>query len=188
MLETLPAIRLPLPEEFPGNQLLIRELEKGENAHIVEGYVLHYNTTQDLPFTFYAEININNSRFWKLFTSLANLLPDEVSCIYNLYGQGPNYSPYLNKNEILNFLEKFTLELTQDCNLEFGLIFQTGDELEEIFAAETKYIKVWGSKEILFRQLMQAFNLEEIPGLNFIDEFPKAVMLNSQSLKSQFSS
>lgn len=188
MLETLPAIRLPLPEEFPGNQLLIRELEKGENAHIVEGYVLHYNTTQDLPFTFYAEININNSRFWKLFTSLANLLPDEVSCIYNLYGQEPNYSPYLNKNEILNFLEKFTLELTQDCNLEFGLIFQTGDELEEIFAAETKYIKVWGSKEILFRQLMQAFNLEEIPGLNFIDEFPKAVMLNSQSLKSQFSS
>lgn len=175
-LEAPPTLSLPLPENFPGHPELLIGLKERESAKIAEGYMLWPNTTHlHLPFTFYAEININNSRFWKLFTSLAYFLPETVSWIYNLYEQEASYGPYMNKKEIIQFLEKFELELTQDCNMEFGLIFQTDEELEEIFVAETKYIKVWSSKQAIFRQLMRTFGLEEIPDLKFNDEFPKTV-------------
>lgn len=175
-LEPPPTLSLPLPENFPGHPELLVGLKERESAKIVEGYVLRPNTAHlHLPFTFYAEININNSRLWKLFTGLAYFLPEEVGCIHNLFEQEAMYGPYRNKSEIMQFLEKYELELTQDCNMEFGLTFQTDEEFEEIFIAETKYIKVWSSKQAIFSQLMRTFGLEEIPDLKFNDEFPKTV-------------
>ena len=175
-LEAPPTLGLPLPENFPGHLELLVGLKERENAKIIEGYVLRANTKHPhLPFTFYAEININNSRLWKLFTSLAYFLPEEVACIYNLFEQEASYGTYMNKSEIMQFLGKYELELTQDCNMEFGLTFQTDEEFEEIFIAETKYIKAWSTGQAIFRQLMRTFGLEEIPDLKFNDEFPKTV-------------
>ena len=185
MLESPPTIRLPNPEELPDNPEVFENLKRRENAKIMEGYVLKPNTSHDLPFKFYAEININNSRFWPLFTALTDLLPGAVSCIYNSYDQEASFSPYLDKKYILNLLDKFKVELTQDCNLEFGLIYDIGDELEEIFGSDSKYFKVWSNKEVSFRAIMDGFSLKEIPDLNFIDEFPKVVepltMYNAQA-------
>jgi hypothetical protein len=150
-------------------------LKGRENAHIVEGYKLSNNTTHDLPFTFYVEINIDNSRLWELFKALANQLPDHLSCIYNFYEEEAIFSVYKDKNIILKQLEIYKIELTQDCNLEFGLIYQADDKLEEVFVSDSKFLKVWGNNEIEFRQLMNDFRLNEISNLNFIDEFPKVV-------------
>src|SRR5258706_5314682 len=169
MLEVPPTIRLPRTDEIPNNPKIFKQLEKRKKANIVEGYVLKYNTTHELPFGFYAEVNINNSRLWKFFNALSDLLPKEICCIYNLYEEKAIYSPYLSKIEILKLLESYKTELTQDCNLEFGLLFNTEDELEEVFVSDTKYLKIWGNKETIFRQVMHDFSLKEIPNLNFID-------------------
>ncbi len=175
MLEAPPTIRLPRPDELPNNPELVERLKERENANIVEGYKLSNNTNHDQPFKFYVEINIDNSRLWELFKALANQLPDNLSCIYNLYEEEAIFSVYKNKNVILKELETYKAELTQDCNLEFGLVYQADGKLEEVFVSDSKFLKVWGNKEIAFRRLMHDFGLNEIPDLNFIDEFPKVV-------------
>lgn len=175
MLELPPTIRLPRPDELPDNPEVFQRLKERENANIVEGYILSDNTTHDLPFTFYAEINIDNSRLWDLFKALANILPDNLSCIYNWYEEEPIFSIYKDKNILLNQLDIYKTELTQDCNLELGLIYHTDDKLEEVFIADSKFLKVWGNNKIAFRQLMNDFRLNEVSGLNFVDEFPKIV-------------
>ena len=175
MLETPPTIRSPRADELPNNPDAIERLRKRKNANIIEGYRLRYNTTNDLPFKFYVEININNSRLWDLFTALANQLPDNLSCVFNLHDEDAISSEYKEKALIFKKLDNYKIELTQDCNIGFGIIYQSDNKLEEVFISESKYLKVWGSNEIAFRQLMNDFELNEIPNLNFIDEFPTIV-------------
>jgi len=175
MLQAPPTIRLPRPDELPNNPEVFERLKARESANIVQGFTLNYNATHDLPFKFYAEINIDNCRLWHLFRNLADLMPDTLSCIYNLYQEDPIYSDYIDKTLILGQLHKHKTELTEDCNLEFGLIYHTEDHLEEIFVSDSKFVKFWGINESLFRQTMTDIGLIEIPDLNFIDEFPKVV-------------
>ncbi|WP_276134955.1 hypothetical protein [Polluticoccus soli] len=177
MLETPPTLRLPRPDEVPNNdqEEVFERLKQRETANIVEGYKFRYNTEQDLPFKFFAEININNSRLWGLFVELAHQLPDEVCCIYGEYDEEPNYSSYADRAHVLNVLSNYQVELAQDCFIEFGLIYHTEEKLEEIFVKEAKHLQVWGTNEAGFRQLMARFQLDEIPDLNFVDEFPKVV-------------
>lgn len=175
MLEIPPTIRLPQIDELPNNPEVFERLKEREHANIVEGYKLINNTTHDLPFSFYAEINVDNSRLWDLFKAIVGALPDEISCIYNLYDNEAIFSDYRDKKSILAQLENYKTEITQDCNLEIGLIYQTDDTLEEVFIPESKYLKVWSNNEVDFRQLMKDFNLSEISNINFIDEFPKVV-------------
>lgn len=175
MLELSPTIRLPEPDELPNNPEVFERLKFRETANIVEGFKLLENTTHDLPFRFYAEINVNNSQLWEVFLKLTDLLPSEVSLIINAFEEEPHISAPEKKSHILTSLETFKIELTQDCTLEFGLIHQSDITLEELFVSESKYLKVWSSNEPAFRQIMQLFKLRETPNLNFIDEFPKVV-------------
>jgi hypothetical protein len=175
MLETSPAIRIPRIDEIPNNPETLALLKKREKANIVEGFVIHQNDSVNLPFKFYAEINVDNSRLWNLFKKITNEMPENISCIYNLYDSEPTYSDYIDKKIILKEFDKFEIELTKDCNIEFGLISQTEDELEEIFISDCKYIKFWGTNEVSFRKIMKGFYLNEVSNLNFIDEFPKVV-------------
>ena len=160
-------------DEVPNTADLIDSVERSKLAKIVEGYTFKYNTTNDLPFKFYAEINIDNSSLWNLFKAIVLHLPEEISLIFNHADEEANYGKYLNKHSVLNTIDKYETELTQDCFLEYGAIHQTTDSLEEIFVDCTKYIKYWGIDEQWFRTIMNEFNLFEIPDLNFIDEFPK---------------
>ena len=175
MLELPPTIRFPRKNELPKNSDAFELLEKAKTANIVEGFTIQKNTSQDLPFEFYAEININNSRLWQLFISLANLFPAEVSCIYNLSDEETIYGEYLEKEFILSKIEEYQKELSQDCDLEFGLVFDSDERFEEVFVTETKYIKFWGNDEKKFRNSMKDFGLKEVQNLNFIDEFPKVI-------------
>lgn len=72
-------------------------------------------------------------------------------------------------------LSKYRREISEDCHLELGLIHHTELELIEVFIAEAKYIKFWGTDETSFRNIMHKFNLSEIRDIEFIDEYPKAV-------------
>lgn len=172
-LETPRTLRTPNLDEVPKSKDLVDAITKSHSAKITEGYVFKVNGSNDLPFKFYAEININNSRLWDLFKKLALHLPDEISLIFNRADKEAIFGKYQDKYVVINKLTDFIIELTQDCFLEFGVIHQADDFLEEVFVDCTKYIKYWGMDEAWFRTTMREFHLSEIPDLNFIDEFPK---------------
>ncbi|HXC04287.1 MAG TPA: hypothetical protein VNZ86_06000 [Bacteroidia bacterium] len=175
MLELPPTMRIPRAEELPDDLEIQERFKALQEAQVVEGYTLHENTDEELPFQFYAEINVNNSRLWDVITALFNLLPEEVGVLYNRYREKQAYSPYLEKDEVLSFLIPYQTELCQDCNLEFGVLSHTEEGLEEFFVTESKYVKFWGCSEGSFQELMLELGLKAMDELQHMDEFPKAV-------------
>jgi len=168
-------IRIPTGQELDHRPDIDGILHKRRKANIREGYTLELNEARRLPFRFQATINIDNGRLWQLFLALAATLPQKVSCVYGLYEEESETTAFLQKAFILNELEKYREELTQECRLEFGLLFQTKDVLLELSVSESKYIRYWGVELERFRLLMQSFQLAPVEGLEFIDEYPKIV-------------
>jgi hypothetical protein len=175
MLELPITVRIPSDEEIDYRPDIDEILFKRRKAKIVEGYALTLNENPRLPYRFQAMININNSRLWALFQALAATMPDKVSCVYGMYEEDQVTTPLLQKRFILNELEKYREELTQDCQLEAGLLFQVKGILIELSISESKYIRYWGAELERFRLLMQSFHLAPVEGLEFIDEYPKIV-------------
>lgn len=176
MLELPITIRIPSDEELGDRPDITEEiLFKRRKAKILEGYTLILNENPRLPYRFQAMINIDNSRLWSLFQALAATLPDKVSCVYGLYEEEQVTTALLQKQFVLDVLEKFREELTQECALEAGLLFQVKGILLELSISESKYLRYWGAELERFRQLMRSYRLDEIEGLEFIDEYPKIV-------------
>ena len=133
--------------------------------------------TLRVPYRFQSNINIDNDRLWELFLALAATLPDKTSCQYGLYEEeSPVTTGLLQKQFVLQQLEKYREELTRDCSLEFGLLYQAKDLLIELGVSESKYIRYWGVELERFRLLMRSFQLPAVEGLEFIDEYPKIVI------------
>lgn len=175
-LELPKTLRLAKPEDLPAN-FPQSKFDDIKNANIVEGYKLHYKNDNpehsNLPFSFFCEINVDNTRLWDLVLLLSDELPEDISLIFGHIDAEPIYGNYVNKEYLLDFLSKYTYELTQDTFIYFGLIYNDENVLTEIFIDESKYIKYWGTGEISFRDKLSEFNLKENDNLNFIDEFPK---------------
>lgn len=175
MLELPVTIRTARAEEIPHRGDVSELLDKRKTANIVQGYMIKPNRTPQLPFKFYAEININNSRLWDLVVALVAQFPDEVSCSYGFSDEEAVSTVYQDKAVIMQELAAYKLELTQDGYLEFGLVTNSRERLIEISVSSSKYIKFWGIAEADFKKCMQDFGLQEIIRLEFIDEYPKIV-------------
>ncbi|RZK39868.1 MAG: hypothetical protein EOO61_06895 [Hymenobacter sp.] len=173
-LQLPPTIRTARPDEVPKQGGLLNRIADSEIANIVEGYVFHSNETNELPFAFFAEINVDSQRLWNLFKALLLQLPDEICLVYNYKGSEPIYSNYAGKYEILNKLELYQLEITQDGFLEIGALYNDDVMMEEVFIRSSKYLQYWGVSEERFRQTMAQFEIYEIATLNFIDQYPLA--------------
>lgn len=173
-LELPPTIRTARHDEVTPHEEVLKRLEARAETTLREGYTLQHNPTTEVPFRFFSEINIDNSRLWDLFTALAEQMPKELSLIYSHIDEEPTYGRYLPKQELLEGLEAYRLELTQDGLLEAGLIYQDEGRLEEVFIRKAKYLQFWGVDEAAFRRVMQAYGLEQVDGLSFIDDFPLA--------------
>jgi hypothetical protein len=179
MLELPRTIRDLEVVEIPSGDVaaVMERLRLKSEAKIIEGYkLLKNNEKSELPFSFYSEININNSRLFYLFIGLCNLLPKTVALIFGFYGDDLNYGIYTDRNDIIEELKKYKREIIEDCDLELGLINQTESQLTEVFINECKYVKFWGTDEKSFRELMDDFELEEVNDIEFIDEYPKVVV------------
>lgn len=172
-LQLAPTIRTPRPDEVTQHKDILENIKRRQTANIVQGYTLKPNTSHGEPFAFFCEINIDNVNLWHLFQAFLLQFPDEV---YFIYGhkddETPNCSPYKDKFEILNTLFPYEIELTQDGLLKFGIAFQTDDYFEEFFVVPAKYVQYWGVNPESFKKIMQAFSLDQIDDLNFIDEYP----------------
>jgi hypothetical protein len=175
-----PTIRTARPDEVPKDEKILNRIVEREHANIVEGYTLKLNTSDELPFEFSAEINIDNNRLWLLFKTLTLQLPEEVACIYHHIDDEPTYGIYTDKFTLLNHLEQYKIEIAQDGFIEIGVIFNNEEFLEEAFVKRAKYIQYWGMDQIRFEDTMHEFELYQLDDINFMDEYP----LTTESLKT----
>ena len=171
-LQLPPTIRTANPDEVPERPDIIDRITSRKTANIVQGFTLNENSSVDLPFKFYAEINVDNQNLWALFTALLLQLPEEICLVYGHIDDDPSYSAYLDKYKILNRLEPYKIELCHDGFLEFGVMHQQETYFEEVFIKKAKFIQYWGMDEARFRSTMTQHDIYEVEGLNFIDEYP----------------
>ncbi|MBO6524542.1 MAG: hypothetical protein JJ971_11990 [Balneolaceae bacterium] len=164
-------------DEVPVNSSVNERLELRKTAKIVEGFkILPKDNSpehSELAFNFYAEINIDNSRLWNLILELSQQLPNKISLIFNHSDCEPEFGKYFDKNQTLEFLAKYESEIISDTFIDIGMIFHSDSELIEIFVPESKYIKFWGVDQKSFLEAMNKFDLKEIAGIEFVDEYPK---------------
>lgn len=170
-------LRIPKENEVPMNSSVLERLRASTNANIVPGYTIKFKDDNpdniDLAFKFYAEINVDNPKLWDLIITLSSTIPENCALIFGHSDFEINYGDYQCKTNILDFLKKYKIELTQDTFLNWGLIYHDEENLTEIYIDESKFIKYWGNDEIEFRKIMSDYNLNEIENLEFIDEYPK---------------
>jgi len=114
MLELPPTIRTPEKDEIPLRDTILQQIELRKSAKIIEGFTFKLNKNQDLPFDFFCEINVDNSKLWSVFKSLLLSYSEEMSLLFAHIDSDMNYGMYVDKMTILNSLEPFTTELTQD--------------------------------------------------------------------------
>ncbi|KZS40096.1 hypothetical protein AWE51_25510 [Aquimarina aggregata] len=176
-LELPKTLRAPEIDEVPINSSVSERLKLRETAKIVEGFKIlpkdNNPENKELAFNFYAEINIDNSKLWDLIIELSQQMPDEISLIFNHSDCDPEYGKYSDRNQTLDFLSKYKTEIISDTFIDIGMIFHSDYELIEIFVPESKYIKFWGVDQESFLKSMNKFDLKEIDGIEFVDEYPK---------------
>jgi hypothetical protein len=175
-----PTIRTARPDEVPKDKKILNRIAEREHANIVEGYTLKLNPSEELPFAFSAEINIDNNRLWLLFKTLILQLLEEIACIYHHIDDEPTYGIYTDKFAVVNTLEQYKIEIAQDGFIEIGVIFNNEEFLEEAFVKRVKYIQYWGMDQIRFENTMHEFELYQLDNINFMDEYP----LTTESLKT----
>jgi len=178
ILELPKTIRFLNEDEIPrNNPSVLKRWKESKIANIVEGYTFRLNENnpenEAIGFNFFAEINIDNSNLWKLVLALSQTLPDVAAILFGHIDFELNYGNYAEKDSILEFIDQYKKELTQDSFINFGLIFNDEESLVEIFIDEAKYVRYWGVDEVFFREIMNEFGLKEIKNLEFIDEYPK---------------
>lgn len=172
-------IRTATEAELPKTEALLERVRLREDALLVNGFSFTDTKEDSSPYNFYSEINIDNPFLWTLVKRLIMDFPDDVCLIFSHMDADPSYSKYADKFEMLNKLDKYQQELSLDDFLEFGLMFQDDVILLELFVKKSKYIQFWGLNEVSFRTVMEEFDLPEVSGINFIDEYP----LVTESLK-----
>jgi hypothetical protein len=175
MLELPITIRVPLPGEMEHRADIDELLARRKKANILQGYKLTDRVSPKMPYTFQAEININNSILWNLVLSLSELLPEDICCSYGVDGEEVITTAYLSKTEILQKLTPYKEELVKDCALEFSLFAHTPEGLTEIIITSFKYIRYSGKNKTTFFDCMQQFQLKEVTDLAFVDEYPKII-------------
>jgi hypothetical protein len=178
MIELPKTIRPARFDEIPKNSEANVRLQNIDNAMIVEGFTfklkeIYNESDKEIPFIFFSEININNSRLWELIIALTDLLPDLSSLIIANSDTEPNYCDYKAKIDLIGSITKFKTELIGDAFLEWGIIYHDNETLTEIFITDSKYIKFWGVNINGFKTIMTKFDLNQIDDLEFIDEYPK---------------
>jgi hypothetical protein len=164
-------LRTPELKEWTFDQGVSKQIEESFLANIVEGLVIQY-PEEERPFNFSSEINVNSDKFWAVFKALALDLPESMALIYHHIDEQPKYGEYRDKYEILNILESYRDELSNDAYLKYGLISNSESSLEEIFISENKWIQFWGIDESKFLNTMAKFDIYPEKNLNFIDEYP----------------
>jgi len=175
MIELPKTIRPARLDEIPEKSVALERLQQINNAKIIEGYTFKINDNaenNDLPYKFFSEININNSRLWDLINSLMDMLPDVSTLIIGTFDSELSYDENISKSDLLKNLNKYKTELIGDAFLEWGVIYNDNETLIEIFITGFKYVRFWGVDLDRFKSILTKYDLKQIDNLEFIDEYP----------------
>lgn len=176
MIELPQTIRPARFDEIEAGSATDNRLQQLATANIVEGYSLMDNNETDkdkrLPFEFYAEINVNNSRLWKVIMALSDELPDVASIVFGYPGATPFYGNYVYKSDLLEEIKIYQREFSKDPFIEWGILISDKNQLIEIYIPDAKFIKFWGVDKDSFQKVMTRLDLFETKNIEYIDEYP----------------
>lgn len=164
-------IRIPNFDEYPNGYNVDDINMKRNSANIIEGYKLV--EVQCEKFTHFAEINIDADNIWNLFVALSDKLIGDIA--YGIIGfkdEKPTMSNFTEKQKIIDILNRYNFELSNDGYIQFGIAYYDESSLNQIFITSFKYLQVWttNSKELV--ETFKRYKISEQENLNFIDEFP----------------
>jgi hypothetical protein len=103
----------------------------------------------------------------------AGLLSDPTTLIAGDADREPYPIAAGNVSKFLNVLEIHRYQLAHDGFLQFGLVSDHSDEIEEVFVTETKHFRVWLNDIERFRSIMHGHHICERSRMEFIDEYPR---------------
>lgn len=176
MIELPNTIRPARFDEVEKDSATDERLRQLAHANIVEGYTINDNNEMDkdkrLPFDFYAEINVNNSRLWDVVMTLSEELPEVASLVFGYPGATPFYGNYVYKSDLLEEIKFYKKEFSCDPYIEWGILTSDKNQLIEIYVPNTKFIKFWGVDKESFKKVMAHLNLFEVKDIEYIDEYP----------------
>jgi len=139
----------------------------------VPGYTL-VDAPNDVRFGHYAEINVNASQIWTVFSDLCvALIPDPATLIAAEDDIEPHRIVSADVSTLLRALERYQYQLSHDGFLQFGLVNDSPEEIAEVFVTPTKHFKVWLNDDAEFRSVMDKHELRECETIEFIDEYPR---------------
>jgi hypothetical protein len=162
-------VRFPRADEFPAGYE--QEQQRIARANITTGFVLKDHRTE--AFQAYFEANVHAPRLWATFRDVAlAILPGVAAPIIGIKEDEPVFGPYTDRDAALAVFEPYVHLLQHDGFLEFGVIFQHRGRTEEVFVRSSKYLQVWTNQPDVVRTVFHRHGLPEVPGLEFIDEFP----------------
>lgn len=175
MIELPPTIRPCRRDELPNNDLkLLEHWNKLKTAPVAEGYLISDKpVNDDLPYSFFAAINVDNSRLWQVILALTDTLPEMAAPLFGLGEDVLLYGDYTEKIQMLAGLSPHKKMLIQEPFIEWGIIYQTEEFVTEIFVPSAKYIRFWGMDKNQFKDIMHAHDLFEKPNIEFIDQYPR---------------
>jgi len=174
-LEFPNGIRLARLEEIPGPEPdRSAAWERIMRSHIVPGFTVA-DSSSDVRFRYYAEINVDASQIWEVFRDLcAGLLTDPAAL---LAGDDEDIEPHkvaqTDVPALLRALAPYHYQLAHDGFLQFALVSDHADQIAEVLVTPTKHFKVWLNDIALFRAIMEHHEIRERAKMEFIDEYPR---------------
>lgn len=128
-------LRFPKDDELPGDSDKNAILDKFKNATIFQGFVL-FDSGND-KYKYYVEMNVNAPMIWSVFLEICKLLlTDNSAPILGHKDQEKDemfYGPDMALSRILEIFSEYQFELTNDGFIQFGIISQGEDVIEEVF-------------------------------------------------------
>lgn len=164
-------VRFPRPEEIPAD----RQAQAAAllaNARLTTGYAVRPNPSQAGQAFFQA--NVHADQVWTVFRALAAaLIPETAAPIIGLKDKPPALGHYTSRDAALAAFGPYAEPLQHDGLLEFGLVFQQQETTRQVFVRSPKYVQVWTDRPEMARAVFELYGIPEVPGLRFIDQFPR---------------
>lgn len=163
-------VRFPREGEFPAEHE--EERARIAAANITTGWV--ETDFADRGYAAYFEVNVHAPHVWQVVRDIAEaILPNAAAPIVGRKDEEPVLGPYTTRDAAVAVFEPFVKSLQHDGFIAFGLIFHRGGRTEEVFVEFVKYLKIWTNRPTAVRAVLSRHALPEVPGLQFIDEYPR---------------
>lgn len=191
-LQFPPTLRPATTEEIPNKPSFAEKLQEMQAAQLVPGYKINWADDDPLgeamPFTFRAEINVDNDRLWEVIEALTGTMPEMVAFFFALENMEMTQGNYVDKEALMEDLLPYRMEICQDTFIECGFLYHTPEEMIDLYISRSKHLVYRGSEPQDLRAIMEQVGIPEVKDLAFIDSYPRIrrplTALNPEAVES----